>query len=155
MRIDELYPYWDDVHQDLLGTLEGLTEEQLEFRPRDCAYSIHQIVLDFAYQEQYLISHLVGGHAFDRPRAVDYADRASLVELLNATREVTAMVLDPYTTAGLRAVRTMPADPNNNQPETNVSVGWILWRTLEYEVFYYGQVKLRLEDSGKVKRQWE
>ncbi|MGO8672017.1 MAG: hypothetical protein ACLQVD_11700 [Capsulimonadaceae bacterium] len=157
MRIAELYPYWDDVHEDLIGCLEYLDAGRVETKPHPGASSIRQIVLEFAEAERFYGAHLVTGARFERPSSAEYPDGPALIGLLNAARSMTALALDPIEPAGLRAVRLLPADPTENRPETNVTVAWLFWHVLELSIACLARVKLRLADE-KVKKpagRWE
>lgn len=147
MRTDELYPYWPEVHDDLIERLEYLTDEHVDLRPTDGTDSIKQIVLKFVETERFYAQHLAGGFDWERPSPSTYIDGPGLVELLRATREITERVTDPLTSAGLRSVRAVPGDPAENRPDTNMPVGWLLWHVLEREIECLGQVTLRLKDA--------
>jgi uncharacterized damage-inducible protein DinB len=151
VRTDELYPYWPEVHQDLIERLDYLTDEHLDLKPHDGAESIKQIVLRFVETERFYAHHLAGGNDWERPSPSMYEDGAALVDLLNATREITERVMEPLTTAGLRSVRTVPGDPAENRPDTNMPVGWLLWHVMEREIECLGQVSLRLRDAKSKK----
>lgn len=152
MRLDELYPYWKNAHEELQDSLRPLSSEQLEARPREGAPSIRDLALDLLYHERFWVSHLVAGNAYEKPRPDLYPDGRSLVEALAAARQVTARVLEPFSREGLRAVRHVPADSRENRPETNMPVGWLFWHVLEREIYTWGQVALRIEDSAPPRR---
>lgn len=152
MRLDELYPYWKDAHEEFLEILGPLSSAQIEARPRDGAPNIRDLALDFLYHERYWVSHLVAGNAYEKPRPDLYPDGWALVEGLTAARQVTALVLEPFSREGLRAVRRVPADPGDNRPETNMPVGWLFWHVWEREIFTWGQIALRLADSAPPQR---
>lgn len=152
MRLAELYPYWKDAHEDLLDALEPLSGDDLDARPREGAPSIREIALAFLHDERYWVSYLVAGNAYERPRADLLPDGRALVEALTAARQVTELVLAPFTPEGLRAVRRVPADPSANRPETNLPVALLFWHVLERELFAWGQVALRLEDRRPPRR---
>jgi uncharacterized damage-inducible protein DinB len=154
MQLDELYPYWGDVHQDLIETIEYLSEPQLNEKWHDDARSIRQIILHLVSEERFYVNHIIAGHVFEQPKSSDYQNAASLIEALEATRQMTIRVLDPLTAAGLRAVRTVPADPAANRPETNTSVGWIFWHVVESEIYHLGQIALRIEDGKRKNRKF-
>ena len=147
MTLDELYPYWDDSHQEFVDTVEGLREWQLETVPGPSGRSLHQILLDLIRAERYWVGHLVNGFPESRPQAADFPDGPALAEALKATRAVTAQVLEPLGPDGLRAVRTVPGDPATNRYETNRPIGWLFWQVLELELICRGQVAQRLEDE--------
>jgi uncharacterized damage-inducible protein DinB len=155
MRTDELYPYWDEVHAELIESVGYLDEDQIDAHPHDGAHSIKQIVLKFVEVEREYAQHLAGGFAYERPSPSAHVDGKALADLLTATREVTGRVLDPLTTAGLRSVRAVPADPEENRPETNMPVAWLMWHVMQREIQCLGQVTLRLADiKNKKSSRW-
>ena len=147
MKWEELYPWWDDAHQELVETVELLKEWQLEAEPGPSGRSLRQILLEFVRAERYWIGHLVAGHAEYRPQLDDFPDARSLAEALRAARQVSVRVLEPLGPDGLRAVRTVPAEPSANRLETNMPIGWLFWHVLELELILRGQVMQRLEDE--------
>jgi uncharacterized damage-inducible protein DinB len=155
MRTNELYPYWDEAHEELIETIEYLDEDQVDDRPHDGADSIKQIVLRFVETERLYAQHLAGGFDYERPSAAAHVDGKSIADLLTVTRTITARVLEPLTTAGLRSVRMVPGDPAENRPDTNMPVAWLLWHVMEREIQCLGQVTLRLKDvKGKKPSRW-
>jgi hypothetical protein len=146
MRIEDLYPYWNEVHEELIERVGCLTADQLDIRPHDGARSIRDIVLEFVFLERFFGAHLVAGCHYEKPRPAAYPDGIALVDLMTATREVTTRVLEPLTPAGLRAVRMVPTDTKENRPETNMPIAWLLWHVVEREIACLAQVSLRLAD---------
>jgi uncharacterized damage-inducible protein DinB len=147
VKLDALYPYWETAHDDLVETVGLLREWQLDTEPGPGGRSLRQIILDFVRAERFWIGHLVAGHLDYRPRPEDYPDGRALAEALTAARAVTARVLDPLGPDGLRAVRTVPADPAANRHESNVPIAWMFWHVLELELTCRGQVRQRIEDE--------
>ena len=150
MRLEELYPYWSYVHQQLLERLELLTEAQLEYRPHPETQSVRDIVLRLIREERYWIGTLIAGYAEYRPVEGEHRTAAALIEALTVTREITTRVMEPFSPPGLRAVRAVPADPGRNLPETNMPVSRLIWQVVEQELTAWGQVTQRLDDLKKV-----
>ena len=147
MKLEELYPWWEDSHQELVETVELLREWQLDTDPGPSGRSLRQILLGFLRAERYWIAHLAAGHAEYRPQEDEFPDASSLAEALRASRQLTRRVLEPLGPDGLRAVRTVPGDPATNRYETNRPIGWLFWHVLELETILRGQVMQRLEDE--------
>jgi uncharacterized damage-inducible protein DinB len=152
MTIEQLYPYWPDAHQDLCEQLSFLTEEQLDAKPHEKARSIRQTVLRFVNDERWWISHLIARHPVERVNASECATAALLVDALEATREASRRIMETISPEGLRAVRTVPADPEINRPEMNQPVSWLIWHVVESEIACLAQIRLRLEDSKNAKK---
>ena len=147
MKLEDLYPWWEDSHQELVEAVELLREWQLEADPGPSGRSLREILLDFLRAERYWIGHLVAGHTEYRPQIEDFPYAKALAEALEASRQITRRVLEPLGPDGLRAVRTVPGDPATNRYETNRPVGWLFWHVLELELILRGQVRQRLEDE--------
>ena len=155
MQTKDLYPYWDEMHEELVENVEYLDEDQIDARPHDGASSIKQLVLKFVEVERFHAQHLAGGFDYERPSASAHVDGKAIADLLTATRVVTARVLEPLTAAGLRSVRAVPGDPAENRPDTNMPVAWLLWHVMEREIQCLGQVTLRLADvKNKKSSRW-
>ena len=155
MKIDEISPYWSDVHQDLLDVLDRVDDDLLAIRPADRSLSIHQMVLEIVHDQRFHVSMLMAKNHYVRERPADYPSRESLRELLVATWDLIDHLIEPLTQAGLRAVRTLPADPQGNRPETNVTFAWLLWHALHQEIFYTGQITVRLRDYQPTRNPWD
>jgi len=149
MRVDDLYPFWDAVHEDFVDTVSFLTTDKLDARPFDKAVTIRQIILRFIEAERYWLAHVVGGYVYERPRADSFPDGHALAEASRATRYISSRVLDPLSQGSLRAVRRVPADMKLNHPESNMTIGWIIWHVMEEEIKAWGQVSMRLEEAGQ------
>lgn len=147
MKWEELYPWWDDAHQELVETVELLKEWQIDVEPGPGGRSLREILVDFVRAERFWIGHLVAGYAEYRPQPDHFPDARSLAEALRAARQVSRRVLEPLGPEGLRAVRTLPADPAANRLETNMPIGWLFWHVLELELVCRGRVMQRLEDE--------
>jgi uncharacterized damage-inducible protein DinB len=147
VKLDDLYPYWDQSHQDLVESVELLKEWQLEAEPGPSGRSLRQIIVDFVRAERFWIANLVAGHADYRPRLDEFPDAKALAEALTAVRAITRLVLEPLGPDGLRAVRTVPSDPATNRHETNTPIGWMFCHVLELELICRGQILQRMEDE--------
>ena len=71
-----------------------------------------------------------------------------MLDLLNATREITERVASTLNAASLKSVRTLPASVEQNRPETNVTVAWLFWDVMQQELRTLGRVTQRFDDQG-------
>ena len=118
-------------------------------RPAPALPSVAEIVLEMVTEARFFVGHLIGGNEYEVPRRSDYETTRALVELLTATRELEEVVMEPFSRAGLRAVRTVPGDPKENRPETNMTVAWLIWHAMEREIYHYGRIRQRLQDATR------
>ena len=149
MQLNELYPFWGDIHQDLIDTIESLTEQQLAMRPAPPLPSVTEIVIEFVTEVRFYVGRLIGGNEYEAPRRSDYETVRALIDLLNATRELEQVVMAPFSREGLRAVRAVPADPKQNRPESNMTVAWLIWHAMEREIYHYGRIRQRIQDGTR------
>jgi len=153
MKLSELYPYWADVHDELLALLHALGSERLNYKPLGGTPTIRQLALQLLEDERFWVAHLVAGYKTETPRPADFRTGEALAEALQAQREVTARALEPIGVLGLKAVRTVPADALPNRPEANMPVGWLFWHILERELMVWGQIQQRLEEAKAAEKQ--
>lgn len=148
MTGDDLYPYWASVHEEYVDFLLAVSSEELSRRVAGAGASIQTLVVRSAVEERFLTGSVILRNPLDPINVGDYADAPSLIELLKATRHQTERALAPLTPAGLRSVRTLPANPAVNQHEANVTINWIVWKIMQIEIEAYSMVKLRWKDLG-------
>lgn len=152
MTLAALYPFWPDTHEELRERVAVMGGDTLNFKPSAGTSSIRQLVLLHLHFEREWIAGIVAGYLIETPRASSLQTGGALAEAMAAQRLLTARVLEPLTEAGLRAVRTVPADMVPGRPEANHSIGWMFWCLLERDLALYGQVQLRMEEERAVRR---
>jgi uncharacterized damage-inducible protein DinB len=147
MKISELYPYWDGVHEEFVEMLEALPEP--EWRSKICSpglLSIRQIVLNFITTEREWIGAIAARRPFEPAAERDFPTGQSLVEGVQATRAATEHYLRTMDRGSLSSVRTVPPDPAQNRQEYNTRLSCVIWHVMTQEVLAYGQVSLRRHD---------
>ena len=144
MKIKDLYPYWNDAHEEFLLELERIDEQRWTEKPAHLGGgSIRQLVLHLIETERYWIGQIAMEGPASEVRGSDFPTKALLIEGFVVARAATIRYLDVLKYEGLRAVRTIPADPENNIPESNMPVSWIIWHVMEHEIYHWGQIALR------------
>ena len=141
MRTDELYPYWDDLHDDLMDLLVSSDEARWTMKPaHQTGLNIRQIVHRLIQSEHDWIGQIAQGFPRVEYPIREFPDKESLLDEFRAARAATKYYLATLKPEGVRAVRAIPYDPVTNVPETNRSIAWILWQIVQQEIFYYGQI---------------
>jgi uncharacterized damage-inducible protein DinB len=149
MKIDDLYPYWGDVHDRIVETIEYLPPQMLDVRPDGSeTRSIRQIIIHMIDMERFWIAHLAAQGAWDRPQSADFNTRELLAEGLTVTRAATMRYIETLQPVTLRAVRTIPVDAEMNTPETNRAISWLIWQAVQHDSYHYGQIMLRKQALG-------
>ncbi len=140
------------MHDEMLERLRVLDTERLDFKPYSGTPSIRQIAVAQLALERQWIAGLAAGFDTEPARLGQYPDGETLAEGLAAQRVVTHRALEPLTSAGLRAVRLVPADQGSGRAEANMPIAWIVWHVLERERMAWGQILLRLDEHKAAHR---
>jgi len=144
MTIDTLYPFWDGVHCDIVDLVEWLPDAAWEYRPEgQDMRSIRQIVLHMMDLERYWIVHLAQGGPWEHPQPAEFRTPDLLIEGLIATRNQTRFYIEMLKPESLRAVRTIPVDVETNSPATNRTISWLIWQTVQHDIYHWGQIQMR------------
>ncbi|GAB4562254.1 MAG: hypothetical protein Kow0047_10240 [Anaerolineae bacterium] len=91
MRITDLLTHWQEVRRGLLAALDMVTDEQLEFTPREGLWSLGQVVRHIAQAEETWFRYIVRRELSERPSftAERYPTVASLKALLTEVHDRT------------------------------------------------------------------
>ena len=115
MTLDELYPYWQDVHDELIDVLEFSDETRWREKPaHQAGLNIRQIVLRLIQTEQEWIGHVAQGFPRYPFSPSDFPDKAALLDGLRAAREFDG-VLCPHIAASGPARRANNSARSGNQ----------------------------------------
>ena len=146
MTLTDLYPYLSDTHDDFVERMSLLNDNEWTYRY--ClpdAVSLRQIVARCVGRERFLILEIAQSR---RPgsSALETASlsNADLLSEMTATRAVTERYVATLAPEMLRTVRTVPADPKLNIPESNMPLSWVLWSVVENEIAAYANALLLL-----------
>jgi uncharacterized damage-inducible protein DinB len=140
MQTRDLYlRYWPYVREGLFQALDQLTDEQLDFTPREGLWSLGEIACHIAEAEEGWFRHVVTGELGDWPkyRLEDYASVAAVKTLLDEVHGRTVAYLESLDEAGLDQV--IEASWGGK-----FSLRWIFWHVLEHEVHHRGEIFLLL-----------
>ncbi len=144
MTTEDLYPYWDDVHDEMIELLEWLPIAAWEYRPQtQDARSVRQIVLHLIEQERFWMVHLAQEGPWERPAPADFRTPATLIEGLRATRAQTKLFVSGLKSESLKGVRAVPTDAVSNMPATNRQIAWLIWQVVQHEIYHWGQIQAR------------
>jgi uncharacterized damage-inducible protein DinB len=148
MKVSILFPYWEDVHDRVIETLEWLTEPVWSYKPSaPDARSIKQIVLHMIERERYWIVQIAQKGPREAPSSREFRTKELLIEGFESARNQTIHYIESLDEASLKAVRTLPADSQSGTVETNRQISWILWETMHHEIYHWGQIEQRRNDS--------
>lgn len=144
MKVDSLYPFWSDVHDELLALLEWLPDAAWDYRPKDCdVRSIRQMALHLIDRERYWMVHIAQSGPWHRPLMPEFKTSELMIEGLIATRNQTKLYIESLQPETLRVVRTVPADVDGNEQTTNRPISWLIWQVVHHEIYHWGQIESR------------
>jgi uncharacterized damage-inducible protein DinB len=142
MKLDEIYPYWPETHDEFVDWLRYIDDNTWNSAPLGPAFgSIRLLVVRFIQLERQWMIGVVQNREVDPLIASDLVARADVLSQFEATRAATSVYFAPLAYEALRSVRTAPADPEINEIERNVPLSWILWLIVQNELMMHGQVR--------------
>jgi uncharacterized damage-inducible protein DinB len=142
MDAKELFGHWNEVRSGLLAALDKLTDDQLDFTPRQGLWSLRETVVHIAGTEDgWLRGYTANRWHENPPQAADYPTIASIKVLLAEQHAITAAQFAENADAALAQVCSLPWG-------AQVTMGWAVWHVLEHEIHHRGEVFLMLGLMG-------
>lgn len=144
-ELDDLKEHLERFRAVTLQSLDGLTDEDLRWRPGPDQYSLGQQFLHIAQSEDFQIqAHLNGDWDYERGRFPSrMPDVDELRTFLDETRGRTMAALSALDEERLNE----PVDHGKGQPIQTLR--WWLWLLVEHEVHHKAQVAVYLRALGK------
>ncbi len=138
MNANQLFDYWSAVRRGLFDALDMLSDEQLNFSPREGLWSLRETVVHIAGTEDGWLRFYSQDRWHENiPQAADYPTVASLKELLNEMHQRTQEQFAHEPDAMMERVCKLPWGGE-------ISLGWVVWHVLEHEIHHRGEVYLML-----------
>ncbi len=140
MRLDDLFPYWENVRETIKDAVRGLDPESLDASPAQEVGSIGSLLREMIYQEDYWIGQVVMGEG--TVRLADYTGRElptsdATINMLDAVRGRTEKLLDGMPAGELDRHFAVP----DGQTMSLLSILWVLFMN---ELHCRGQVIMLL-----------
>ena len=145
MNTQQLFAYWTKVRAGLLEALDSLSEEQLDFVPREGLRSLKENVCHIAGTEEgwfrYGVTREINSWDEAEPNAADYPTKAALKDMLARihAKTETFFAQEPDALAEKNVVLAWGRE---------TTVGWVLWHVIEHEIHHRGEVYLMLGLMG-------
>jgi uncharacterized damage-inducible protein DinB len=143
MYIAHLLDHWKEVRRDLFRALDKITDEQLNFVPREGLWSLGQVARHIAQAEEFWFRFIVRRELAEQPRfsAEAYPTVKSVKALLTEVHDRTEAYLVTLSEADLGHTF---ATPWGEEP----SLRWIIWHVFEHEIHHRGEIFLMLGLMG-------
>jgi uncharacterized damage-inducible protein DinB len=139
----ELFGHWATVRQGLVQALSTLTDEQLDFTPREGMRSLGEIARHIAHAEESWLHHWIVGKHGGLPEytAEDYPTVESIKALLAEVHARTEDYLETLDIADLdRPFKTFWGKRG--------PISWVIWHVLEHEIHHRGEIYLMMGFVG-------
>lgn len=140
MNALELFEHWAEVRDGLFQALDKVTDEQLDFVPREGLWSLGTVARHIANAEEGWFRYAVSRELGEWPAkyaAEDYSTVESLKALLTEVHRRTKAYLATVDVDDLDRVVEVPW-------RRNLSLRWIVWHVLEHEIHHRGEIFLML-----------
>ena len=139
MNALEMFGHWPEVREGLVQTLDKLTDEQLDFTPREGLWSLGTVVCHIASAEDGWFRYVVARELADWPgyTTEDYPTVEAVKDLLAEVHARTEAYLASLDVADLDRIIKTPWG-------SSLSLRWIVWHVLEHEIHHRGEVSLML-----------
>lgn len=140
MNARELFGHWAQVRRDLFRALDKLSDQQLQFVPRERLWSLGTVACHIASAEEGWLRYVVTRELDEFPK--DYnLEKYPTVEAIKALLSDVHARTDAYLeTVGVADLDRMVETPWGNL----LSLRWIIWHVLEHEIHHRGEIYLML-----------
>lgn len=127
-----------ELHDEILGQVEDLTAEALDWTPASDINSINVLVTHMVGSQRYWIGEVVAGDPAHRDREAEFKvhglDQDTLVQRLNDSLAYVRSAIDGLTLDDLASVRDLSRGER--------SVAWVLGHVLQHTALHVGQIQL-------------
>jgi uncharacterized damage-inducible protein DinB len=140
MNLNQLISRWKQVRAGLLTTIRSFSDEELAYAPYAGGWSVAQLMLHIAHEENGEIRYGITGELTAWPpeyRREDYPSIDAIEALLTQVHDRTEAYLETLNDADLERVINAPW--GNSYPLTDM-----LWHVLEHEIHHRGELSLLL-----------
>lgn len=143
MNAREWFKHWDEVRTELYRALDLVSDDQLDFVPREGLRSLGDVARHIPETEEGWFRYGID-HAYDKwpdYSKADYPTVASIKTLLAEVHAKTDAYLETLNLDDLNREVEMPW----NEP---VSLSWIIWHVIDHELHHRGEIFLMLGLMG-------
>jgi uncharacterized damage-inducible protein DinB len=136
---------WAGVRAGLLTVVDGFSAADLAYRPFSNAYSVAELILHVAHEEDIEVGWGLSGRLPDMPPtygAADFNTGEAIRAVLDASHSPTVAYIETLSDAELEAEFETPWGQRQRRID-------LLWHTLEHEVHHRGELSLVLGLLGR------
>lgn len=144
MNASELFGHWAEVRKGLFRALDRLTDEKLDFTPREGMWSLGAVARHIANTEEGWFRYAATRELDEWPgeySAADYPTVDSIKALLTEIHVRTEAYLGMVDVVDLDRVLEMPWGEK-------LTLRQVIWHVLEHEIHHRGEIYLMLGLMG-------
>jgi len=140
MTVNELIARWEGVRAGLLATIERFSAQELDYVAVQSGYSVTQLILHIAHEEEGEIRYGVTRELTEWPPEFAPSQYPSLEALIRVLTEV-----HQRTESYLRTLRDADLEREVETPwGKSYTLSAMFWHVLEHEIHHRGELSLVL-----------
>ena len=140
MNAKELFGHWAEVRRGLIRALDKLTDDQLEFVPREGLWSLGTVARHIAGAEEGWFRYVISRELPKWPVGYTGEDYPTVASIKSLLAEVHARTLATLETVDADELRRVVDTPWGHE----ISQLWIIWHVIEHEIHHRGEIFLML-----------
>ncbi|WCK55628.1 DinB family protein [Aneurinibacillus sp. Ricciae_BoGa-3] len=148
MKAIAFFPFVNDLRDRFLPAYASLTPEELEQKVTGSPNSIGFYLRHIAQAEDWFVQGLLKGGNVQPKRKAQLPTITEILGYLQETRAGTLEYLAAADADEFTRPITIP-DGFRGEPVENPTVGWLLHRIFDHEVYHLAQVNMTLRLMGK------
>ena len=139
MSAKDLFQHWTSVRAGLYGAMDQLTDEQLDFVPREGMWSLGTVARHIAHAEEAWFRHWMTGMREGPPEytSQDYPTVESIKALLAEVHARTDAYLETLDVVDLEETFETVWGQKG-------SIRWVVWHVLDHEIHHRGEIYLMM-----------
>lgn len=145
MKLNDYFSHWNQLHRDLLWTVDQFSQDELTHVPFEGSWPVGEIMVHIPDAEDGWFRYVVKRELQDWPGFTleQYPDKSSIKGLISEVHARTETFLDSLELSDLKRPVTQPW--NNKE----IPLGWIIWHVLEHEIHHRGELSMILGTLGR------
>lgn len=143
----ERFAYANDLREHFFPAYKQVSPEQLEWKTDGYKNNIGFLLRHIAQSEDWFLQAVIKREAMTPRRKAGLQTIDQLLAYLDETRENTLKFLKANPIDVLNETRTIP-EGFRGKPINEPSVGWIIHRVFDHEVYHLGQINILLRLQG-------
>ena len=137
-----------ELHDDIIKTIEGLPLDALDWSPREGVNSITVLIVHLTGSQRFLFGEVIGGQDIHRDRDAEF--RAKGVSLDELAQRLNDNIT--YITGELERLTLADLDTKRMFRAREVTVGWVFGHALKHTATHLGHIQVMRDLWQQFKR---